>query len=42
MKKVKRPNSLIKKKEIIKELQKKIDNYKARTLRYSNMDMDDY
>ena len=34
----KRPASLNKKKELIKELQKKIDDYKRRSLRYSYMD----
>ena len=34
----KRPTSLVKKKELIKELQKKIDDYKVRSLRYSYMD----
>ena len=34
----KRPASLIKKKDLIKDLQKKIDDYKTRTLRYSYMD----
>ena len=34
----KRPASLNKKKELIKELQKKIDDYKKRSLRYSYMD----
>ena len=34
----KRPASLIKKQELIKELQKKIDDYKRKTLRYSYMD----
>ena len=34
----KRPASLIKKKELMKDLQKKIDDYKAITLRYSYMD----
>ena len=33
-----RPSSLIKKKELVKEIQKKIDDYKVRALRYSNMD----
>ena len=37
-KKKKMPASLIKRKELIKDLQKKIDDYKARTLRYSYMD----
>ena len=34
----KRPSSLVKKKELIKELQKKIEDYKVRSLRYSSMD----
>ena len=34
----KRPASLIKKKDLIKDLQKKIYDYKTRTLRYSYMD----
>ena len=34
----KRPTSLVKKKELIKELQKKIDDYKVKSLRYSYMD----
>jgi hypothetical protein len=34
----KKPASFIKRKELIKDLQKKIDDYKARTLRYSYMD----
>ena len=34
----KRPASLIKKKELIKNLQKKIDDYKVRTLKYSYLD----
>ena len=37
----KRPSSLNKKKELIKDLKKKIDDYKIRSLRYSYID-DDY